>query len=111
MPEHREAGDGAVSTTISLTDPQTGSLVFLRRAELHQTCMRCGNPLEGEWICAVEGGVGWVHLDHLERELLGLEMTKAFVARGEARTLLRKWDRRDPPPPALFKAMMTAVEE
>lgn len=76
-------------STVTLQDPQSGALTFLRRAELAQRCKRCGEPMEGEWICAVEGGVGWVHLDHLERELLGLEMTPAFRASREAREQVR----------------------
>jgi hypothetical protein len=74
-----------VSRTVTLEDPQTGSLVHLRVAELNQLCRRCGQDMAETWICAVEGGVGWVHLEHLERELLALEMTPAFAASRDAR--------------------------
>lgn len=76
--------------TLTLQDPQSGSLVHLRVAELPQQCRLCGTEVQGQWIVSVEDtGRGWVHLEHAERLLMVLPMSQEFVDRAKAKEQLR----------------------
>lgn len=79
-----------MSGTVVLQDPQSGSMVYLRVAELKQRCRVCRSPLHGEWAAATDS-TGWACLSHLGDVLLALPMCQEFVQRAEARKAAEGW--------------------
>lgn len=90
--------------TVTLRDPQSGSLVHVRTAQLPQECGFCRAQMQGHLIVSCEGDeLGWTCHDHLERRLLSLPMTEGLELRsfvlenldrlmetGDRRGLIRK---------------------
>lgn len=74
--------------TLTLQDPQSGSLVHITHAELPQKCRFCGKQLIGEWVFSVEGS-SWVCLEHAPRVLMDQPISALFRARAAAREQMR----------------------